>query len=94
MFEVNKDDYSPTSLLQGYNERKLLMNLMIDVDSFKHIFMSRQVQHNPSHKLSVVQFSLAVILTNILEENSAQRKLDSLFEADFFYLFKSNQKCF
>lgn len=38
MFEVDKDNYSPISLLQGYDERRLLMNFMIGVDSFKQIF--------------------------------------------------------
>lgn len=56
--------------------------------------MSKQAQYNLFCELSVVQFSLIVTLTNILQENLAQGKLDSLFEADFFYLFSSKQKCF
>lgn len=56
--------------------------------------MSKQAQYNLFYKLSVVQFSLIVTLTNILQENLAQGKLDSLFEADFSYLFGSKQKCF
>lgn len=70
------------------------MNFMIGVDSFKQFFMSKQAQYNLFCELSVVQFSLIVTLTNILQENLAQGKLDSLFEADFFYLFSSKQKCF
>lgn len=71
MFEVDKGDYAPTTLNRGYNERELLMNFMIDVDSFKQIFMSKQAQYNLFCKLSVVLFSLVVTLTNILQENLA-----------------------
>lgn len=41
------------------------MNFMIDVDSFKHVFMSEQAQYNLFCELSVVQVFLLGFLTNI-----------------------------
>lgn len=54
MFEVDKGYYSTITLLQSYNENKLLVNFIVDVGIFKQTFMSRQAQYSLFCKPNVV----------------------------------------